>query len=140
MEMDIGIVKGAVFRGRVIMAGADGAEKGEGFVLAPGAGGEERKGPAARVLVELSREDEVARRSTDERGEFVFENLRPGVWNLKFYYSGLTSGYMFETETGTIELAPGDEKEFVNRIIPKKRAIRFIDSGKISQAPAGGRK
>lgn len=140
VEMDIGIVKGAVFRGRVIMAGADGAEKGEGFVLAPGAGGEERKGPAARVLVELSREDEVARRSTDERGEFVFENLRPGVWNLKFYYSGLTPGYMFETETGTIELAPGDEKEFVNRIIPKKRLIRFIDSGKISQAPAGGRK
>lgn len=140
VEMDIGIVKGAVFKGRVILDQPDDNDRKEGFVQTAGAGEEDRKGPAARVLVELNREDEIARRSTDERGEFIFENIRPGAWNLKFYYSGLPAGYAFETETTTVELAPGDEVEFVNRVIPKKRAIQFIDSGKISQAPAGGRR
>ena len=99
-----------------------------------------KPGSIAHMLVELSRDDQTVRRSTDMNGEFVFDNIRPGSWNLKFYEAGLPTGYRFETESKTIELAPGDTVEMVNLIFPKKRTIQFIDSGTVTTSSSGKKK
>lgn len=145
VSMDIGITKGATFRGRVILPSTEGISGREGFVGAPDKDGEKAApGDLPHMLVELSREDEVTRRATDGKGEFLFENIRPGTWNLKFYETGLPTGYYLETGSKTIELAPGQTLEFVNRALPRKRSIKFIDSGEIaipsSREKAGGKK
>jgi hypothetical protein len=137
VSMDIGITQGAIFRGRVALggdAGKDGAA-----APAPDSSG---TGPVslAHILVELSREDQTVRRSTDMNGEFVFDNIRPGNWQLKFYEAGIPAGYQFETESKTIELAPGDAVEMVNLIFPKKRTIQFIDSGTVTTSSSGKKK
>ncbi|NLB82706.1 MAG: hypothetical protein GX791_00510, partial [Synergistaceae bacterium] len=93
-------------------------------------------GDVARILVELSRDDETIRRATDGNGEFFFDNIRPGTWNLKFYDAGLPAGFHLETETTTIELKAGETSEFVNRAIQRKRVIQFIDSGTLSSTPS----
>ena len=138
VDMEIGIIKGAALRGRIILDIPREQDKGEGYIQTDGKN--VRPGEAVRILVELSREDETARRSTNERGEFVFDNIRPGLWNLKFYGSGLPAGYVFEVETETIELKSGDSMEFLNRAYPMKRAIKFIDSGALSSSSSKGKK
>ena len=145
VSMDIGITRGATFRGKVFLPDIKKANGKDGFVGAPEKNGEEvMPGEMASILVELSREDEVIRRATDGKGEFLFENIRPGTWNLKFYEAGLPTGYYLETGEKTIELAPGDSVEFINRALPRKRGIKFIDSGSIVTSPAkkapGGKK
>lgn len=85
-------------------------------------------------------EDQTVRRSTDMNGEFVFDNIRPGNWQLKFYEAGIPAGYQFETESKTMELAPGDVVEMVNHIFQKKRTIQFIDSGTVTTSSSGKKK
>ncbi len=134
--MDIGILQGASFRGKVILPEPEKLSSKEGVVGAPVNGEEVRTGEVARILVELSRDDETIRRATDGNGEFFFDNIRPGTWNLKFYDAGLPAGFHLETETATIELKEGETAEFVNRAVQRKRVIQFIDSGTLSATPA----
>lgn len=141
VSMEIGITKGAIFRGRVVLPEPGGSDEGEDAAGLPeltvsGA----KPGSIAHILVELSRDDQTVRRSTDMNGEFVFDNIRPGSWNLKFYEAGLPAGYRFETESKSIELAPGDVVEIVNRVLPKKRTIQFIDSGTVTTSSSGRKK
>lgn len=73
-------------------------------------------------------------------GEFVFDNIRPGNWQLTFYEAGIPAGYQFETKSKTIDLAPGDVMEMVNHIFRKKRTIQFIDSGTVTTTSSSGKK
>ena len=134
--MDIGILQGASFRGKVILPVPEKLSGKEGVVGAPVNGEEVRTGEVARILVELSRDDETIRRATDGNGEFFFDNIRPGMWNLKFYDAGLPAGFHLETETTTIELKAGETAEFVNKAIQRKRVIQFLDSGTLSAKPS----
>ena len=134
--MDIGILQGATFKGRVVLPAVEKLSGKEGIVGARVSGEEVRTGEVARILVELSRGDETIRRATDGNGEFFFDNIRPGTWNLKFYDAGLPAGFHLETEATTIELKPGEIMEFVNNAVQRKRVIQFIDSGTLSAKPA----
>jgi len=142
VSMDIGIIQGAVFKGRIVLPEVTEKDsRGENYIGAPDkAGSEVRTGDVPHIIVELSREDQTVRRSTDMNGEFIFDNIRPGSWNLKFYDAGLPAGYGFETDSKIIELAPGDVVEIVNRVLPKKRAIQFIDSGSVTTSSSGRKK
>lgn len=142
VSMDIGIIQGAVFKGRIVLPEVTEKDsRGENYIGAPDkAGSEVRTGDVPHIIVELSREDQTIRRSTDMNGEFIFDNIRPGSWNLKFYDAGLPAGYQFETDSKIIELAPGDVVEIVNRVLPKKRAIQFIDSGSVTTSSSGRKK
>ena len=133
--MDIGILEGASFRGKVILPAPEKLSGKEGVVGAVNSE-EVRTGEVARILVELSRDDETIRRATDGNGEFFFDNIRPGTWNLKFYEAGLPAGFHLETEATTIELKSGETAEFVNKAIQRKRVIQFIDSGTLSSTPS----
>jgi len=141
VSMDIGITKGAIFRGRLALregGTGDGGKEGAGGPPATESGA--KPVSLAHILVELTRDDQTVRRSTDMNGEFVFDNIRPGNWQLTFYEAGIPAGYQFETESKTIDLAPGDVMEMVNHIFRKKRTIQFIDSGTVTTTSSSGKK
>ncbi len=83
----------------------------------------------ANILVEITNGSEIKRRVTDGKGRFRFEELRPGKWTLKIYDDNLPEYHYFEEDTFEFELKPGEEKEALVRVLPKKRLIRLIDEG-----------
>jgi len=83
------------------------------------------------ILVELANGQEVLRRVTDHKGQFVFESLRPGSWRLKVYDHNLPAYHYLETSEQDLTLEPGQSIEITLRVLPKARQIRFIDEGVI---------
>jgi hypothetical protein len=86
-------------------------------------------GPLANVLVELSKGDDVVRRVTNGRGEFVFDGLRPGAWHLKVYQDSLPAFYGIKEPEMDLELQPSDSEEVTVRVTPHARRIRMIEEG-----------
>lgn len=90
----------------------------------------------ANVLVELSDGTETVRRVSDPRGKFLFEGLRPGSWRLRIYEQGLPQYYFVEVPERDLALVPGQRAELVVPVLPKARAIQFIDQGVVTAEPA----
>ena len=109
------------------------------FLIGPGKeeGLEEddlRKGRGlGNTLVEITGGEEVLRQLTDEKGEFSFEDIRPGKWRLKVYDYDLPAHHYLEYEEFQIELKPGEEKEVIVRVLPRLRPIQIIEEGEIEQ-------
>lgn len=83
----------------------------------------------ANVIVELSREGEIIRRITDSKGNFSFEEIRPGKWQLKAYDTNLPKYHSFEKSTYELEFKPGEKKDILLKVLLKKRQIRFLQEG-----------
>lgn len=161
MELDLGVVRAATVSGTVLVvpgnnnnlnnnqnpgeqAGNDGAVVGDprnnnsngnnnGQVTGE-PGNNNNQGEAtglANVLVELSNERETVRRVTNRRGEFLFENMRPGEWTLKVYDHNVPAYHYLETTEQELTLGAGESREMTIRILPRTREIRFIDEGVI---------
>jgi len=81
------------------------------------------------IMVELSNSSESIRRVTDTKGEFVFEELRPGNWTLRIYKDDIPEYHYIEKDRFEVELQPGTEEKFDIRIIPRKRHIKIIEQG-----------
>jgi len=69
---------------------------------------------------------------TDEKGYFRFKEVRPGKWILKVHSDNLPRYHYLEENTFSFELKPGDKKEMLIRVLPKKRPIHIIEKGEIS--------
>jgi hypothetical protein len=85
----------------------------------------------ANILVELRNGSEVMRRLTNREGRFEFEEVRPREWTLKIYEDDLPKYHYFESDTFNLELNPGERKEVLVKVLPKKRSINIIDKGEI---------
>jgi len=83
----------------------------------------------ANTIVELRNSSEVRRTVTDNQGRFEFEEMRPGKWTLKIYDDNLPEYHYLEKNTFEIELAPGEKKEMLIRVLPRKRTIQVIEEG-----------
>ncbi|MDI6795026.1 MAG: hypothetical protein QME81_19515, partial [bacterium] len=83
----------------------------------------------AGILVELTNGSGIKRRLTNGEGRFEFEELRPGIWTLKIYNHNLPEYYYLEKDTFEFELTPGQEKEALVKVLPKKRLIHIIEEG-----------
>lgn len=147
-QIDVGIVGSAKVFGKVLVISGNGNGKnengnnlngnsGNGGVVVGEPEGEsgkkEKKEPTgiADALVELSNGQETLRRITDQKGEFLFESVRPGVWHMKVYDHNIPTYHYIETAEQDINLEPGQSQEVTIRILPKVREIKFIDSGVI---------
>ncbi len=130
VELAIGVVRSSRVRAKVTLFGfAQRALTPDGR-----ASGEDRFEPLggfAAGLVELTNGKQVLRQVTDRDGEISFENLRPGKWTLRVYENNLPEHHVIETPAIEMELEPGQSREALVRILPKRRPIRFIDEGKI---------
>ncbi|HQL65714.1 MAG TPA: carboxypeptidase-like regulatory domain-containing protein, partial [bacterium] len=134
-NVDIGVVRSCNVFGKVIVIpGNNNENNGNGGVVIGEPGGKNGKKepePLANVLVELTNGEEVMRRTTNQKGEFLFDNVRPGSWHIKVYDHNLPSYHYLETPEQDITLKPGQNKEITIRVLPKIRQIKFIDEGVI---------
>ena len=85
----------------------------------------------ANVLLEFKSELEIWRVLTDRKGRFSFDDVRPGQWTLAVYADNLPEYHYLEKDTFEIELAPGEKKEMLIRVLPRKRTIQVIEEGGI---------
>ncbi len=85
----------------------------------------------ANVLVELTNGSETQRCITDRNGRFRFEDLCPNKWILKVFDDNLPSHHYLKEDTFEFELKPGDKKDMLIEVLPKKRTIRIIEQGEI---------
>ncbi|WP_304511440.1 MSCRAMM family protein [Desulfobacula sp.] len=140
-SIEIGITKSADLTGKVMVyefAEEDGLQKG--FSISKGekkATGEEGKGKMveacglANVLLEFKSKLEIWRVLTDRKGRFRFDDVRPGQWTLTVRADNLPEYHYLEKDIFEIELAPGEKKEMLIRVLPRKRTIQIIEQGEI---------
>ena len=83
------------------------------------------------ILVEISRGEESVRQVTDDKGQFSFYDLRPGMWTLKVAADNLPPYHYVEKESYSVELKSGEEQVIDIQILPRVRKIQMIDEGKI---------
>jgi hypothetical protein len=83
----------------------------------------------ANTLVELTDGTETKRRVTDNKGRFEFEELPPGQWVVKIVEGNLPEYHYIEQDTFQFEMSPGEHKEILARILPKRRPIHIIQEG-----------
>jgi len=138
-SIKIGITKSAVLKGRVIVyrfAKEDtlqkerAVHKGKDIAVPENTETEliEVYG-LANALLEFKSEVETWRVLTDRKGRFSFDDVRPGQWTLAVHADNLPEYHYFEKDTFEIELAPGEKKEILIRVLPRKRTIRIIEEG-----------
>ena len=84
----------------------------------------------ANVLLVLKSELESLGVLTDRKGRVSFHDVRPGHWTLTVHADNLPEYHYLEKDTFEIELAPGEKKEILVRVLPRKRTIRIIEEGK----------
>ena len=85
------------------------------------------------VFLELSNSQEILRRVSDNRGKFLFTDLRPGRWTLRVAGGDIPEYHYVENETAEFELKPGSKVDALMKILPRKRTIRIIQEGTIIQ-------
>jgi hypothetical protein len=81
----------------------------------------------ANVLLELTCGDEVQRRITDRRGQFVFDRLRPGKWLLSVCEDNLPAYYHVENPKMEFTLGAGVSQEVSIEVVPRLRRIKMIE-------------
>ncbi len=86
---------------------------------------------ASQILVEILKGNEVLRQTTDEKGRFSFDGIRPGAWELRVYEYNLPPHHALEQAIFQVPVIKGEEKEVTVRIVPRPRAIQMIEDGVI---------
>ncbi len=133
--VDIVIVEAASVEGSVLRY----RFKSEGMTFAPKREGQDEAddtgkeyvvvGGFANVLVELSDGTEVKRRLTNEKGDFAFEELRPGKWTLKVRSARIPEHHHFEQDSFVLDMRPGDRWETLIRLLPQRRRVLILEEG-----------
>ena len=138
-SIEIGITKSASLTGRITVyefTEEDGLQKG--FSISKGekkAAREEGKDKMVETcslpnaLLELKSKQETWRVLADRKGRFRFDDVRPGQWTLTVRADNMPQYHYLEKDSFEIELAPGEKKEMLIRVLPKKRTIRIIEEG-----------
>lgn len=138
-SIDIEITKSADFVGKIMIyefAKEDGLQKG--FSISKG--GNKATETAGRdkivetrslpnALLELKSEQETWRVLADKKGRFRFDDVRPGDWILTIHADNIPQYHYLEKDNFEIELTPGERKEMLIRVLPKKRTIQIIEQG-----------
>lgn len=123
-RLDVSVIRSAAISGAVTVYD---------FSEAPGAdtvkGGLVEKGTGSNILVELTGQFERLRRFSDNRGRFQFSDLRPGHWTVHIPGDGIPDFHYLERDSVSVTLLPGERKEVLIRILPRKRKIQILNEG-----------
>jgi len=150
IEVKLGVVRSASLSGKIVVYGLlnndnftnEDANNGQCYVIGDGNKGNGNSNHSdeeelielyglANILVELTNGSETQRCITDRNGHFRFEDLCPNKWILKVFDHNLPSHHYLKEDTFEFELKPGDKKEMLIEVLPKKRTIRIIEQGEI---------
>lgn len=77
------------------------------------------------VILEVSKDEEVFRVISDEQGEFSFNDLRPGEWNMKIYKNGIPAGYELLSDQFTISLKAAENRTIEVKVKKMARKVKF---------------
>ncbi|MGB9858249.1 MAG: MSCRAMM family protein [Dictyoglomaceae bacterium] len=126
LEVNIGLVRKASLRGRIILLDY----KGGGYFEREQASLVE-KGGLGNIVVELEGNSKILTCVTNNEGYFNFEELYPGKWILKIHEDNLPQYTYVENNYLSLEISPGENKEVTIRILPQKRPLEIIEEGDI---------
>jgi len=86
----------------------------------------------ADLIVELTRDGEKPRRqSTDLRGRFSFESLRPGLWHMKVYATNLPPLHRLAQPEQDVTVAGGERRPVTVQVLPVARQMRMLGVGAV---------
>jgi len=77
------------------------------------------------VILEVKKDEEVFRVISNEQGEFNFNDLRPGEWNVKIYKNGIPAGYELLTDQFTISLKASENRVIEVKVKKMARKVKF---------------
>ncbi len=80
------------------------------------------------TIIELKNEKETLTTTSNRRGEFVFNNIKPGKWEISIYDKILKKDFSIKNNYQTIEIKEGEKKSITFNMSQKKRNIHFNKS------------
>lgn len=113
IEQNIEIVKSSAIKGAVDFLEEESTQS-EAFV---------KKRPA--VFLKLEKDKTTYYTKVDDRGQFQFLSLRPGVWKLSVLDSGWDGDFEINYKEKEIEVEAGAEENIKLTVKPKTRRLRF---------------
>ena len=128
MNIDIGVTRSGTVTGIVrLFAFAEGLSD-TGSVRYDDRGGHQG------AVLELSNGTEFQRRVSDNRGRFVFSDVRPGAWTVTIVDGNLPEYHFVEKEVLHTEIKPGETRDFEFKILPKRRRIQILQEGRVIES------
>ncbi len=84
-------------------------------------------GGKSGVFLEISNNNEIHRRVSDNKGKFLFTDLRSGEWTFKVIGGDIPAYHTISQESMRIILQPGERKDIRIEIKPRKRTIKMLE-------------
>jgi hypothetical protein len=81
------------------------------------------------IVVDLTNGSERYRRVTNSRGEFVFTDLRPGIWKATYSPVRLPEDHVIERTESAVAVTSGVSASVTVRVVPRQRRIRILQEG-----------
>lgn len=77
------------------------------------------------VIIEVKKGEEIFRVISNSKGEFEFNDLRPGEWDLKVYKNGIPSGFELVNDEFSLNLLAGESRNLEIKIKKTARKVKF---------------
>lgn len=118
IELDLHVIQAAKIRGYV------------NFIKTKQVSSSKFKLSRPEVIVELKNEDKTITYTTtsNRRGEFVFNNVKPGKWEISIYDKLLKKDFKIKNNYQVIDVVEGEKKSITFNMSQKKRNIHFNKS------------
>lgn len=123
-------------KGRLRFTTADNDGVGGRAVFGEG-GVAQRSGGAGEVTVTLSNGDRRYQRRSDPDGEFSFDHLVPGKWELTVDLGDLEGAYRARLSQRVVDLGAGEEKYVAIDLVPVVRRIKFLQDEPVELEETG---
>lgn len=126
-SLDLGVIRSVLISGSVTLYGSKELTLGDTTSSSIDLGGK------SGVFLELTNGTDYNRRVTDNHGRFSFTDIRPGRWTLKVIGGDIPEYHVVVPDTIAIDAKPGDKREVIFQIKPRKRTIKILQEGTIIQ-------
>ncbi len=126
-NLDLGVTKSVLISGTVILYGSKEPAFGDTITTPIDLGGK------SGVFLELTNGTDYNRRVTDNHGRFVFADIRPGKWTLRVIGGDIPEYHVVVPDTMDIGAKPGEKKEVMVELRPRRRVIKILQEGTIIQ-------
>ncbi|MFC2170058.1 SPOR domain-containing protein [Acidobacteriota bacterium] len=133
-EIEIGVVKSAIISGKVMMYRWKDKDTKKSIPtpeVKQKRELEEHQG-LGNILLELKNGSEIHHKFSKENGHFEFERLAPSKYTLRIYANNLPEFHYLEKDIFTYEVAPGELKEILIKVLPQSRKIKIIKKGTVN--------
>lgn len=80
------------------------------------------------TIIELKNEKETFTTTSNRKGEFIFNNIKPGKYEISIYDNILKKDFTFKNNYQNIEIKEGEQKSITFNMSQKKRKIHFNKS------------